>query len=110
MVSDFACHDMEYDNVAVWTDLLMTSLRSLTPLVQQTNHNVNPSPNFHSHPTPIIFSQTGPAHKAGRHGKRYADWRSCTTSEIGGVNTPHTLRGRLTVCSMLQFSPKAGRP
>ena len=49
--------DMEYDDVAVWTDLLKILVRScLTPLVQQTNHNVNPSPNFHSTPAPIIVS------------------------------------------------------
>ena len=45
------CHDMEYDDVGVWTDLLKILMgRSLTPLAQQTNHNVNPSSNFHSHP------------------------------------------------------------
>ena len=47
------CCDMEYNDVAVWTDLLKILVRrSSTPLVQQTNHNVNPSPNFHSHPCP----------------------------------------------------------
>ena len=46
------CHDTEYDDVAVWTNLLKISLRSSAPLVQQTNHNGNPSPNFHSHPCP----------------------------------------------------------
>ena len=46
------CLDMEYDEVAVWADLLRILLRSSTPLVQQTNCNVNPSPNFHSHHCP----------------------------------------------------------
>ena len=47
------CCDMEYNDMAVWTNLLKILVRkSLTPLVQQTNHNVNPSPNFHSQPIP----------------------------------------------------------
>ena len=45
------CHDMEYDDVVVWTDLLKILVRrNSIPLAQQTNHNVNPRPNFHSHP------------------------------------------------------------
>ena len=47
------CHDMEYDDVAVWTDLFKISvIRCLTPLVQQANHNTSPNPNFHAHPCP----------------------------------------------------------
>ena len=45
---------MEYNDVAVWTDLLKILVRSLTSLAQQTNQNVNPSPNFIPAPAPII--------------------------------------------------------
>ena len=44
-------HDMEYDGVAVWTDLLKISVRrSSTHLAHQANQNVNPNHNFHSYP------------------------------------------------------------
>ena len=47
------CCGMEYDAVAVWTNLLKILVRrSSMPLVQQTNHNVNSSLNFHSHCCP----------------------------------------------------------
>ena len=39
------CHDKEYDDVAVWTNLLKISVRSSTPLVQHANHNVKPGHN-----------------------------------------------------------------
>ena len=51
------CCDIEYDDMAVWTDLLKIPVRRRsTPLAQQTNHAVNHSHNFQSHPTPIIVS------------------------------------------------------
>ena len=51
MVSGFAAM-ITHDDMGVWTDLLKILVRCSTPLVQQTNHNVNPSPTFHSHPHP----------------------------------------------------------
>ena len=47
------CCDIECDDMALWTNLLKIPVRrSSTPLAQQTNHTVNPSPNFQSHPDP----------------------------------------------------------
>ena len=49
------CHDMEYDDVAVWTDLLQVSVvRSSTPLAPQANKNANSNQNFIPTPTLII--------------------------------------------------------
>ena len=44
---------MVHDDMAVWTDLLkILVIRSLTPLAQQANQNVNPNHNFNSCPHP----------------------------------------------------------
>ena len=102
---------MVYDDMAVWTDLLKILVRrSSTPLVQQTNHIVNPSPNFHSHPYPNnCFSDRSstPDREA---------WEEIhLLEEVANQwnrrsQHHHTPSGRPAVCGMQQFSPIASRP
>ena len=105
------CCDVEYDDVAVWTDLLKISLRrSSTPLMQQTNHSVNPNPNFYSHPHPnnsFIDRSSTP--------DRHAQEEIHRLEEVANQRNRrsqhhHTLRGRMAVLSMPQFLPITGRP
>ena len=105
------CHDVEYNDMAMWTDLLKILVRrSLTPLAQQTNHNVNPRPNFHSHPHP----NNGFSDRSSTLDREA--WEEIhRLEEVANLwnrrsQHHHTLRGRLAVCSMPQFSPIADRP
>ena len=100
---------MEYNDVAMWTDLLKILVRSLTPLVQQSNHNVNPNPNFYSHPHPnnSFLDRASTLDREAweeihRLGEVDNQWNRRSQHH-------HTLRGRLAVCGMPQFSPIAGR-
>ena len=83
------CCDMEYDDVAVWTDLLKILVRrSSTPLVQQTNHNVNPQPQFSfpTHPNNSFLDRSStPDREAWKEVN--TGWRRWPTSGIGWVNT-----------------------
>ena len=97
--------------MVVWTDLLKNLVRrSLTPLLQQTNHNVSPSPNFHSHPCPSNSSSdrsSTPDREAWEEIHRLEEvaiqWNRRSQHH-------HAPRGRPAVCGMPQFSPIAGRP
>ena len=102
--------DMEYDDVAVWTDLLMISVRrSLTPLAQQTNHNVNPSPNLHSHPYPYN-SFLDRSSTSNREAQEEIHRLVQVANEWNRRSQHHhALRGRPAVHSMPQFSPIPGR-
>ena len=95
--------------MAVWNNLLKILVRSLTQLVQQTNHNVNPSPNFHSHLHPNnSFSDRSSIPDREAWEETYLleevanQWNRRSQHH-------HTLRGRLAVHGVPQFSPIADR-
>ena len=102
---------MEYHDVAVWTDLLKISVRgSLTPLVQQTNHNANLSTNFHSHPHPnnsFLDRSSTPHREAWEEIHRLEEVANQWNRRSQHHHTPG---GRQAVCSTPQFLPIAGRP
>ena len=105
------CCDIEYEDVAVWTDLLKVPIRRhSTPLAQQTNHTVNPSPNFQSNPYPnnsFLDRSSTPDREAWEEIHRLEEVANQWNRRSQHHHAP---KGRPAACSMPQFSPIPGNP
>ena len=84
--------------------------RSLTPLVQQTNHSVNLSPNFHSHPCPNNSFLDRSSTLDSEAQEEIHKLEEVANQWSRRSQHHHTPSDRLAVCGMPQFSPIAGRP
>ena len=97
--------------MAVWTNRLKILVRrSSIPQAQQTNHNVNPSPNYHSpsHPN-NSFSDRSSTPDREAWGEIH-QLEEVANQLNRRSQHHHALRGRPAVCGVPQFSPIAGRP
>ena len=100
------CHVIEYDDVAVWTDLPQVLLMTTsTPLVPQANQNANSNNNFNSYPHLDRPSTLG--RKAWEEIHRLEE-----VANQWNRRSQHncTQRGRLAVCGTPQCFLKKGRP
>ena len=102
---------MEYDDVAVWTDLLqILVIRSSTPLPPQVNNNANSNHNFNPYPHPnnsyLDMSGT-PGREAQEEIHRLEEVANQWNRRSQHNHAP---RGRPAVHSMPQFSLIIGRP
>ena len=97
--------------MAVCTDLLKISvIRSLTPLAQQANQNVNPNHNFNSylHPSNSYLDRSSTSDREAQEEIHRLEEVANQWNRRSQHN--HTLRDRLAVCGTPQFSAIAGRP
>ena len=101
---------MEYDDVAVWNDLLQVFvIRHLTPLAQQANQNANPNHNFNSYPCPnnsYLDRSSTPDREAQEEIHRLEEVANQWNRRSQHSHAP---RGRPAVCGTPQYLPIADR-